>query len=48
VDLAPSLGVDRVLVTCDEDNLASARTIERGGGVYEDTRNGKRRYWIAA
>jgi predicted acetyltransferase len=40
------LGLDRVLVTCDEDNLASARTIERNGGAYEDTRNGKRRYWI--
>jgi predicted acetyltransferase len=41
------LGLDRALVTCDDDNLASARTIERNGGVYEDTRNGKRRYWIA-
>jgi predicted acetyltransferase len=41
------LGLDRVLLTCDEGNLASARTIERNGGVYEDTRNGKRRYWIA-
>jgi predicted acetyltransferase len=40
------LGLDRVLLTCDEDNLASARTIERNQGVYEDTRNGKRRYWI--
>ncbi len=40
------LGLDRALVTCDEDNLASARTIERNDGVYEDTRNGKRRYWI--
>jgi predicted acetyltransferase len=40
------LGLDRVLLTCDEPNLASARTIERNGGVYEDTRNGKRRYWI--
>jgi predicted acetyltransferase len=44
---AASLGIDRVLVTCDEDNVGSARTIERGGGVYEDTRNGKLRYWIA-
>ena len=43
---AAGLGIDRALVTCDDDNLASARTIERGGGVYEDTRNGKRRYWI--
>lgn len=40
------LGLDRVLLTCDEPNIASARTIERNGGVYEDTRNGKRRYWI--
>jgi predicted acetyltransferase len=40
------LGLDRVLLTCDEPNVGSARTIERNGGVYEDTRNGKRRYWI--
>jgi predicted acetyltransferase len=40
------LGLDRVLVTCDDDNLASARTIERNGGIQEDVRNGKRRYWI--
>jgi predicted acetyltransferase len=40
------LGIDRVLVTCDEDNTASAGPIERNGGVHEDTRNGKRRYWI--
>lgn len=41
------LGLDRVLVTCDDDNVASARTIEANGGVWEDTREGKRRYWIA-
>ena len=33
-------------MTCDDDNVPSARTIERNGGVFEDTRNGKRRYWI--
>ena len=43
---AAELGIDRALVTCDDDNVPSARTIERNGGVYEDTRNGKRRYWI--
>lgn len=43
---AGELGIDRVLVTCDDDNLASAGTIERNGGVFEDVRNGKRRYWI--
>jgi predicted acetyltransferase len=45
---AAELGIDRVLVTCDDDNVPSARTIVSGGGVYEDTRNGKRRYWIDA
>ena len=44
---AADLGIDWVLVTCDEDNLGSRRTIERCGGAYEDSRNGKRRYWIA-
>ena len=45
---AAELGIDRVLVTCDEDNVGSARTIEANRGAYEDTRNGKRRYWIDA
>lgn len=46
VRAAAGLGIDRVLVTCEEDNHGSRRTIERCGGRYEDTRNGKRRYWI--
>jgi predicted acetyltransferase len=44
---AGTLGLDRVLVTCDVDNVGSIRTIERNGGVLEDVRQGKRRYWIA-
>jgi len=47
VTAAAGLGLERVLVTCDEDNVGSRRTIERCGGAYEDSRNGKRRYWIA-
>ncbi len=43
---AKELGLDRVLITCDEDNDGSRLTIEGNGGVYEDSRNGKRRYWI--
>lgn len=43
---AAELGLDPVLLTCDEANVASARTIERNGGVHEETRNGTRRYWI--
>ncbi|MFG2041675.1 GNAT family N-acetyltransferase [Dactylosporangium sp. NPDC048998] len=45
------LGLDRVLILCLADNVASARTIERNGGVLEgsrDTGDGPvRRYWIA-
>lgn len=42
---------DRVLLTCDDANAASAKTIERCGGVLEDLRvdgEGRqfRRYWI--
>jgi predicted acetyltransferase len=52
VIIARAHGVENVLVTCDEDNLASAVVIERQGGVLEDRRvdpDGilKRRYWIA-
>lgn len=43
---AAALGIEQALVTCDEDNVASRGTIEGNGGTYEDTRNGKRRYWL--
>ena len=47
-----SLGLDRVLVTCDTDNIGSARIIQRNGGVFESEVisdfSGKpvSRYWI--
>jgi predicted acetyltransferase len=44
--VAAAKGIDPVLVTCDVDNEPSRRTIERNGGVYEDTREGKLRYWV--
>ena len=46
------LGVTEVLVTCDDDNIASVRVIERCGGVLQDIRRLAdeappiRRYWI--
>lgn len=40
-------GIDPVLVTCDDDNVGSARTIEANGGALEDVLDGKRRYWIS-
>lgn len=44
--VARRLGIDSVLVTCDDDNLGSRRVIERNGGALEDVRGVKRRYWI--
>jgi predicted acetyltransferase len=49
--VARAEGVERVLVTCDDDNIPSVRVIERLGGVLEDVRAApgatpKRRYWI--
>jgi len=47
---APELGLRTVLVTCGDSNLASARVIEKAGGVLEDVRETElgltRRYWI--
>ncbi|MGK5532725.1 GNAT family N-acetyltransferase [Streptomyces sp. URMC 129] len=45
--VARGLGHDRVLVTCDEDNIASRKVIEACGGVFEDQRGEKLRFWIA-
>jgi predicted acetyltransferase len=49
--VARAVGVGRVLVTCDDDNLASAAVIERCGGTFESliaAHDGHpvRRYWI--
>ena len=44
--------INRVLITCRENNGGSAKTIESCGGIYEDTRFSKeendnfKRYWI--
>jgi predicted acetyltransferase len=52
LDKAREIGLDRVLVTCDTDNIPSVRVIEANGGVLEDqlisNRSGKMisRYWI--
>lgn len=49
-------GIERALIVCDGDNIASARVIEKCGGVLEDIREGDcghqpasgliRRYWV--
>ena len=49
--IARAEGIDRVLVTCDEDNAGSRTVIESCGGKLESVVNTgdglpKRRYWI--
>jgi predicted acetyltransferase len=50
--VARAAGTDRILITCDDDNLASAAVIEHSGGIFESTivsdHSGApmRRYWI--
>ncbi|KXT85111.1 hypothetical protein STRDD11_00518 [Streptococcus sp. DD11] len=43
---ARTAGLDRVLITCDEANEGSRRTILAAGGVYENTIDRSERYWI--
>jgi predicted acetyltransferase len=46
-------GIVKALVTCREENIGSAKIIEKNGGVYEDSRKNEdenkmyRRYWIS-
>ncbi|MGW8974947.1 GNAT family N-acetyltransferase [Streptomyces platensis] len=40
------LGIDPVLVTCDDTNTGSRRVIEACGGIFEDQRDDKLRYWF--
>ena len=51
--IARAAGVDRALITCDDDNVGSATAIERCGGVFDslvarsdDGTTLCRRYWI--
>ncbi len=44
--IAFDLGIDPALITCDVDNVASRRVIERNGGALEDQRKNKLRFWV--
>jgi predicted acetyltransferase len=51
LDVARSEGVDRALLFCDDDNVASAAVIERCGGTLDARLHAEdgtliRRYWI--
>jgi predicted acetyltransferase len=44
--VARDLGITSALLTCDVDNIASRTVIERNGGVLEDQRGDKLRFWV--
>jgi predicted acetyltransferase len=52
LDESRSIGLKRVLITCDADNIGSRKIIEANGGVFEnevvqpDNDSPKRRYWF--
>ena len=39
-------GLDRVLVTCEQTNIASRKVIEATGGSPDGVVDGQLRYWI--
>ena len=43
---AARLGIDRALITCDVDNVASRKVIEANGGELDDRHGVKLRYWV--
>lgn len=52
LEKAKELGLDKVLVSCREDNTGSAKVIENNGGIYENNYYDEqlnetyKRYWI--
>jgi len=50
--ICANLGMDKVLITCDADNIGSSKVIEKCGGIFEamtsepELKIQKRRYWI--
>ena len=47
---AKALGIDKMLVTCEDGNIGSEKTILANGGVYENTIDVEgdkmKRFWI--
>ncbi len=43
---ARELGIDQLLITCDEVNSRSRRVVEGNNGILDSVANGICRYWI--
>ncbi|WP_249168755.1 GNAT family N-acetyltransferase [Alkaliphilus sp. B6464] len=51
LEVTKDMGMKRVLVTCNKDNIVSEKTIVKSGGIFEseeieDNGNIIRRFWI--
>lgn len=52
IPICADLGIEKVLITCDENNLASKKVIENCGGIFDNKTDEpslefqKLRYWI--
>jgi len=52
LEKAVMINLEKVLITCDDENIASKRIIENNGGIFEskifkeETKKQLRRYWI--
>ena len=52
MDIARGMGMEKLLLVCDDDNYASEKVILRSGAVYEDTRYDPeeavnvKRFWV--
>jgi predicted acetyltransferase len=44
--IARGLGIESALLTCERSNVGSRAVIEANGGVFEDEREGKLRFWV--
>jgi len=42
-----TLGINRILITCNQSNIASRRVIESNGGVLENILEDECRYWVS-
>lgn len=43
---AKEIGIEEVLITCNEDNIPSRKVIEENGGVLKEFNGVKCKYWI--
>ena len=46
LDLLKKEGIDKVLITCNTDNIGSQKIIEYNKGILENIVDGTKRYWI--